>query len=815
MWLALGLGIPACALAPPNDRCQNAEVLDTSVLPVQLMGTTLEAGDDARSILAPASSGGRDVVFRFTLSSPISLVIETTGSAFDTVLSLWRECDSGALVEETAANDDFDGVASRLDLLNLAAGEYYILVDGFDTSQAGVFFLTLRAPSPPPNDTCAEAQSIPLESTTFGSTLGAVNDSLQVCSSTITNGPDVFYRIIVDEPMDLVVDTLGSELDTVLTIREGLCSGPIVACNDNFESLDQSLVTILDAAPGVPYFVQLDSAASDAGTFQINLHRRTEPPSNDACQSSLPAVDIPATLSGSTRFATNDEASIQFGGAGPDVVFKVDLTNGESVFIDSLGSTFDTILYARQGSCNGPEVAANDGVLGKRTARLVMSGLPSGTYYVFLDGKTPADRGDYVLKFDRGTPPPNDDCATAELVAIPGVRTGSIRLANDSENSNISNCANEGPDVVFRFSLAEPRNLLFSTLGTQFDTVLYLKSGDCANSQFVACNDDGNGSFGVNSYIDDFEQDALTPGDYLLYLDSFEDSDGEYTLQIIDLSTPTPIPSATRTPTRTATRTGTPSRTLTQTGTATPSLTSNPSPTATPTATLTRSATPSATSSPTGPVPTATSTETHSQTPTRTETGTTTATFTFSPTVTASATTTLSPTETEIGAPTATETETPSPTETASPTQTNPIPETPTETSTVTETETPTPTSTAEEETPSATPTSTEPDETPTTTETHAETWTETPTESDPTATATPVYDLDQNGAVGSSDLILFLAERMNPGAKTGPLGDFNGDALIDGLDLFLFSYQWRTFHDGGEFPGPSRVGHLRPKGAK
>jgi hypothetical protein len=155
----------------------------------------------------------------------------------------------------------------------------------------------------------------------------------------------------------------------------------------------------------------------------------------------------------------------------------------------------------------------------------------------------------------------------------------------------------------------------------------------------------------------------------------------EAMIEIGDLATPTPLPTATATPTVT------PSPTAIPTETPIPSVTSTetPAPTSTPTPSATNTPEPTGTSTPTPAVsatvdPTSSATATH--------------------TPESSATPTLAPTATAEASPTPTETATPGPALTSTVTQT---PEsTPIETSTPAPTETPTPVATA---TPSLPPT--------------------------------------------------------------------------------------------------------------
>ncbi|MBN1947555.1 MAG: PPC domain-containing protein [Bradymonadales bacterium] len=85
-----------------------------------------------------------DEVWLLRLSSASSVVITTESSQYDTVLYLRDGCDGEAT--ELACNDDdrsTGGLHSRIEIVNLPAGSYYLFVDGFGT-HAGSYQLAVN-----------------------------------------------------------------------------------------------------------------------------------------------------------------------------------------------------------------------------------------------------------------------------------------------------------------------------------------------------------------------------------------------------------------------------------------------------------------------------------------------------------------------------------------------------------------------------------------------------------------------------------------------------------------------------------------------
>ena len=197
-----------------------------------------------------------------------------------------------------------------------------------------------------------------------------------------------------------------------------------------------------------------------------------------------------------------------------------------------------------------------------------------------------------------------------------------------------------GPERVYRWTPTVSGRAVIETcsaVGTDFDTIVYLRRADCTVGAEVGCNDDTGSCVTAepSTYHGSRLAPSVTAGEtYFIVVDGFNES-GAFTLRVI---APTPpidaTPTATATgPTRTATpfptSTAPPTLTPTRTATRTPTRTPTPTRTVTPTRTATRTPTPAATATPistasTGATAAATarSTPTGSSSPTPTATST-------------------------------------------------------------------------------------------------------------------------------------------------------------------------------------------------
>ena len=95
-----------------------------------ITGTTTGRANNFGSHSCQSSSSGEDVAYGITLPVPVaSLVVDLSNSGFDTVLS-WR---NGTCGMQLACDDDSGepGTQSKLTLTSVAAGTYFIIVDGY------------------------------------------------------------------------------------------------------------------------------------------------------------------------------------------------------------------------------------------------------------------------------------------------------------------------------------------------------------------------------------------------------------------------------------------------------------------------------------------------------------------------------------------------------------------------------------------------------------------------------------------------------------------------------------------------------------
>jgi hypothetical protein len=144
-----------------------------------------------------------------------------------------------------------------------------------------------------------------------------------------------------------------------------------------------------------------------------------------------------------------------------------------------------------------------------------------------LDGATDCDDPDCVA--DPLCPEP-DTCATAMAIERAGTFSGTTFALDDDygPDTSVSGCAGgQGPDAVFFGTVPRESWVRIDSYGSAFDTVLYVRQGDCDAGAQVACNDDTDGLQSEIVFV-------AEPGTvYYLFVDGYGDfSRGDYLLHV-------------------------------------------------------------------------------------------------------------------------------------------------------------------------------------------------------------------------------------------------------------------------------------------
>ncbi len=392
-------------------------------------GATSETGEPEHA----DNAGGASVWYAWTPAYSGYAWIDTYDSEFDTLLAVYTGTSVSSLTEVASNDDDGEDGTSAVEFDAVAGTTYYIVVDGYDGEmgyyEVGIDQVLDATPTAPANDDFAGAVVVDSDSATFaGSNLGATMEDGEPEHDDGDGDGSVWYVWTPDDSQNVVIDTVGSSLDTVLAVYTGGAVDGLteIVANDDYVGY-ASLVTFV-AAARTSYYIAVCGYSGERGAYVLNVNY-TPPagPANDHFENAIVIAGDGATESGSNEGATLqfDEPQHDDGDGAASVWYMWTPSSACAANINTLGSDFDTVLVVYTGDSLDTleEVASNDDDEGLTSSVYFTAEAGTG-YYIAVCGYE-GDEGTYILNVGPLPPPANDDLAdAAPLGGITGAFIG-------------------------------------------------------------------------------------------------------------------------------------------------------------------------------------------------------------------------------------------------------------------------------------------------------------------------------------------------------------------------------------------------------
>ncbi|MBK8237414.1 MAG: hypothetical protein IPK74_17865 [Deltaproteobacteria bacterium] len=198
--------------------------------------------------------------------------------------------------------------------------------------------------------------------------------------------PDAAFEWRVPYDGFFVLDTQGSDFDTVLYALDGACDGAAIGCSDNGDGVAYSqIIASFDASQRV--VVVLDGNAGESGTAQLNINP-VDCPAADVSDQLLPQ-DF-------SNVAGSNVHGGSCGGDGvPERAFRWTAPNDGLFRVRASSEDFTPAVYLETGPvCGGPLLGCNaDGGTGRGE---VVRALAAGAYVV-VQVDSQGGTGDFTL----------------------------------------------------------------------------------------------------------------------------------------------------------------------------------------------------------------------------------------------------------------------------------------------------------------------------------------------------------------------------------------------------------------------------------
>ena len=348
----------------------------------------------------------------------------------DPQLSLRKyACDS----TEIACDDDSAGsLQSQISFATESGVMYYLLVDGFSTSE-GEFCLELERQAKI-YDSCSDAVNLELSptSTYFGSLDNAIYgpfDNINASTSNDGNvNPGCFYNddsysstvyfSFEGDGNEYIINTTitCNSIETPLTdpqlsLRKDACNGLEVACDDDSAGFLQSQITF-NTVLGVMYYLLVDGFGTNEGEFCLELERQVKVYDNcsDAWNLELttgtygPFDNIYATTvnDGDINpgcFISDDPYSstvyFSFEGDGNEYLLNTTINCNEIQL-----PLYDPQLSLRKYACDSIEIACDDDSGDQYQSQISFVTEDGVMYYLLVDGFSTSE-GEFCLEIER------------------------------------------------------------------------------------------------------------------------------------------------------------------------------------------------------------------------------------------------------------------------------------------------------------------------------------------------------------------------------------------------------------------------------
>jgi PKD repeat protein len=365
---------------------------------------------------------GPEVVYQFVNTASQNVLITLTGLQSDLELLMLRPCDRN----DCLAYSDRTGTSPEAIFLeNLAPGTYFIVVEGYLGSSSNYTLNIQCGAAGNGNLNCANATPINCGQSLQGSVVSGTNQVVQwACSPAYTSGKERIYSFVSNEDKYAFASLTGLTADVDLFILDA-CDPNNCITSSNKSGTENEAV-IFHAPPGKQFYIVVDGYFGAEGSFTLSI------PCVDPCQD---PADCPYEIGGPGNTQIINAQSLQCGVPvtgnnangqanasyyscpggftnGKEVVYKFENPVAQDITIVLSGMAANLDLYLLSGpsifNCHSASHKS-----GTSDEGIVVQALPSGTYYIVVDGYNGATSGyNLVINCSNSTL----NCQTIDLV---------------------------------------------------------------------------------------------------------------------------------------------------------------------------------------------------------------------------------------------------------------------------------------------------------------------------------------------------------------------------------------------------------------
>ena len=510
------------------------------------LGASLEAGEP---IHGGVPNGG-SLWWSWTAPSNGLVRVDTLGSTgptghpLDTVLAVYTGDDLKSLMLVASNNDGYPAPSgpSRLVFRAVAGVTYPIAVAGVldPSGEPAEGFIEVRLEQLPDNDSFKNALTIPPgQSRVWDDNRGASDEVGEPHHVGNRGGKSVWWTWTAPVDGTVVIDTVGSGIDTVLALYTGDALGELILVGeDDNRSGERASLVKFTARGGTAYRIAVDGYLGpqgvEAGSIVLNVRESLEP--NDDFTERLTLVGRTNRIRASNVGAGKEPGEPNHGGnaGGRSVWWSWTARVDGPVMVSTRNSDFDTALAVYTGSTISSLVLIGENddsdplhpEIGSHVEFLAIAGQ---TYQIAVDGYRDETgsigTGQLALELIQRLPPTlggNDDFVNRFVIVGQSNVLFGLNHGATLEKGEPAHGGNDGGRSVW-WSWVAPATaaVRIDTIGSDFDTVLAVYRGETVDAlTLVAC--DLRSAGGGRSLLF-FE--AVQGAEYQIAIDGFNNGD--------------------------------------------------------------------------------------------------------------------------------------------------------------------------------------------------------------------------------------------------------------------------------------------------
>jgi hypothetical protein len=354
-------------------------------------------GSDHHTPSCGSESGSADHVWHFVAPAAGSYTFDST-SQYDATLAIIDEQG-----REIACNDDNGNTSASQIVVDLGAGPYGVVVDGYGGA-TGTYRLTASrtgsAPPPPPPPTQGGG-TITVGQTVNGNTTNRSDQFTPSCGSTAGSGDDV-WSFTTPAAAGVYQIHVSAQYDSTVAVFDD--RGVELACNDDQGQASESEV-VVGLASNRTYRIVVDGYSGATGSYRLSVQNQAAPPPPPPGPQPPPTNPQTSGTLRLNRAVTNttaggtDQYTPTCGAAmgSPDDVWAFTAPS-RGLYRIHADTQFDAVLAVYDA--NARQIDCNDDHQSTAQSRIEARLQPRNRYFVVVDGYSGAS-GTYTLRVTR------------------------------------------------------------------------------------------------------------------------------------------------------------------------------------------------------------------------------------------------------------------------------------------------------------------------------------------------------------------------------------------------------------------------------